>query len=140
LIAYLDTSAWVKIYIPEIGREELIQILKSVNNNFSHQITYVDFFAAIGKAMRIQMIDQKSAEEIVENFKNDWGDCNVMEVSQNMLEIGAAFALRYQLRGYDSLQLAAAHILSEAYEETITFVCFDKQLNQAAKKLGMRTL
>ena len=40
------------------------------------------------------------------------------------------------LRGYDSVQLAAAHQLHEHFALPLTFACFDRRLNQAATIAG----
>lgn len=37
------------------------------------------------------------------------------------------------LRGYESVQLAAAHQLNGHFALPLTFACFDRRLNQAAK-------
>ena len=45
----------------------------------------------------------------------------------------------FALRGYDSVQLAAARTLQEATQEELHFTCFDTRLRKAAKVLGMLT-
>ena len=56
-----------------------------------------------------------------------------------MVELAGEFADIFALRGYDSVQLAAARTLQEATQEELHFACFDTRLRKAAKVLGMRT-
>ena len=50
------------------------------------------------------------------------------------------FSEAFALRGYDSVQLAAAHQLHEQFALPLTFACFDRRLNQAAKLLKLEVL
>jgi hypothetical protein len=44
------------------------------------------------------------------------------------------------LRGYDSVQLAAAHELDQSTDQPLTFACFDRRLKQAASLLQLKVL
>jgi hypothetical protein len=50
------------------------------------------------------------------------------------------YAEAFALRGYDSVQLAAAHILQEQFDLPLTFACFDRRLNQAARLLQLEVI
>ena len=58
-----------------------------------------------------------------------------VEVSQPLVETAGRFADVFALRGYDSVQLAAAHELHVNAEQSVLFACFDRRLNQAAQLL-----
>ncbi len=49
------------------------------------------------------------------------------------------FCDTFALRGYDSVQLAAARQLQQAAWEELHFACFDARLQKAARMLGMLT-
>ena len=51
----------------------------------------------------------------------------------------AEFADTFALRGYDSVQLAAANSLALESGAPVIFACFDTRLNKAAKVLAMDT-
>ena len=70
----------------------------------------------------------------------DWPDYAIVEVTQPLVELAGDYADIFALRGYDSVQLAAARILEEAAGEELQFACFDARLEKAAKVLGMLTL
>lgn len=63
-----------------------------------------------------------------------------MEITQPLVELAGEYADTFALRGYDSVQLAAARILQEAASEDLHFACFDTRLQKSAKVLGMMTL
>jgi len=46
----------------------------------------------------------------------------------------------FALRGYDSVQLAAAHELHVNAEQTVVFASYDRRLNQAAQLLQLEVL
>ena len=50
------------------------------------------------------------------------------------------YADTFALRGYDSIQLAAAFEAGRVAESPICFACFDTRLNKAASVLGMSCL
>lgn len=54
-----------------------------------------------------------------------------------MVELVGEFAETFALRGYDSVQLAAARTLRETAGEEVQFGCFEMRLGKAARILGM---
>jgi hypothetical protein len=60
-----------------------------------------------------------------------------LEVSQSVVERAGDYADTFALRGYGSVQLAAAFEAGQVAETTIDFACFDVRLNKAARVLGM---
>ena len=63
-----------------------------------------------------------------------------VEVSQQLVETAGRFAEVFALRGYDSVQLAAAHELHVNAAQSVLFACFDRRLNQAAQLLQLEVL
>lgn len=61
-------------------------------------------------------------------------------VTRSLVELAGEYADTFALRGYDSVQLAAAHSLQDAAGEELHFACFDARLQKSAKMLGMLTL
>ncbi|MDX8409693.1 MAG: type II toxin-antitoxin system VapC family toxin [Mariprofundales bacterium] len=70
----------------------------------------------------------------------DWPLYITMEINQSLLELAGEYANTFALRGYDSIQLAAAAELARITDMEIMFACFDRRLNRAAKVLGLRLL
>jgi hypothetical protein len=61
-------------------------------------------------------------------------------VSQQLVEADGRFADGFALRGYDSVQLAAAHELQTTTAQTVIFACYDCRLNHAALLLQLEVL
>ena len=68
---------------------------------------------------------------------DEWPRYLVMEVSQQVVEKAGEFADTFALRGYDSVQLAAAHEAMTEGRRPLVFACFDRRLNKAASVLDM---
>ena len=73
-------------------------------------------------------------------FELAWPDFVIADITQPLVEKAGVFAEAFALRGYDSVQLAAAHQLHEQFALPLTFACFDRRLNQAAKLLQLEVL
>jgi len=58
-------------------------------------------------------------------------------VGQSLVERAGEFADAFALRGYDEVQLAAAHELATEAERPVAFACADRRLARAAKILGL---
>lgn len=54
-----------------------------------------------------------------------------------MAELAGDYVDTFALRGYDSVQLAAARIVQESAGEELYFASFDARLQNAAKVLGI---
>lgn len=61
----------------------------------------------------------------------------VLEIDQRLVELVGEYADTFALRGYDSIQLAAAFEAGRISQTPVFFACFDIRLNKAAKLLGM---
>ena len=84
----------------------------------------------------------RNAHQIAhQNLEELWKSFTLIDISDNVLNKAGDFSGRFSLRGYDSVQLAAAdefqHEIGESY--LLLFASFDKQLNLAARNLGIAT-
>jgi len=61
-------------------------------------------------------------------------------VNQTLVELAGEYADTFALRGYDSIQFAAASETARISEQPVTFACFDTRLNKAARILGLTLL
>lgn len=135
---YLDTSAWMKLYVPEAESASVERMIAQSAICASHQITYVEMRAAFAKAWRMGRIDQAQKNTAVAGFETDWRTCKVLDATEQIIRRAGDHADRFGLRGYDSVHLAAAEAISLLLmPEPLTFVCFDDRLNDAAKALGL---
>jgi len=140
MILYLDSSAWVKLYVAEPGQPELIQAASAAVLLVSHLIAYVEVHAAFAKRLRMGDIREHDYDQCLAQFRSDWADTAIVQVDEPLAHSAAEMAFTYALRGYDSVHLAAAQFFHRHSGEPLHFACFDKRLNAAAKSLGLRLL
>lgn len=80
--------------------------------------------------------DRERIELAHQRLHADWPRYAIVQVSQPLVE--QAGELADTLRGYDSVQLAAARILKSGTDEAVAFACYDKRLRKAAQVLGLQ--
>jgi predicted nucleic acid-binding protein len=137
MILYLDTSAIVKRYIRESGSQDVEHAVHRATFSGSAFITRAEVAAAFAKAVRIKLLDQESARQNLETFRQDWNDYERLEVSEVVVARADDMAWQHGLRGYDAVQLAAALIWQETLESAVTFATYDKNLWVVARQVGL---
>jgi uncharacterized protein len=139
---YLETSALVKLYVYEVGTERLLTLADDTLGNRLAilSLAQVEFRAAIRRRQRSGGISAVDANEIVEAFRqHSEGRFLVQTFSESLTDVACALLDAYQLRAYDSMQLAGYLTLRSicGVEEPI-FVCADRALLAAAQNEGCR--
>lgn len=94
----------------------------------------------MARRQREDLLSADDVEQARERLSKLWPSFTVVEVSQQLVEVAGRFADGFVLRGYDSVQLAAAHQLRDNAEQNVLFACFDRRLNQAAQLLQLEVL
>jgi uncharacterized protein len=100
------------------------------------RIAWAETYAALTRRAREVREDRSSIEAAKAALASDWPHYVVLEVSQSVAERAGDYADTFALRGYGSMQLAAAFEAGRITETTIDFACFDVRLNKAAQVLG----
>ncbi|MDP2752531.1 MAG: type II toxin-antitoxin system VapC family toxin [Rhodocyclaceae bacterium] len=136
---YCDTSALVKLYVKEDSSEAMQALAESASMIAVCRITWAEVMAALTRRLRESPANAEVIEAIRECIRVDWSRYAIIEITQPLVELAGDFADTFALRGYDSIQLAAARILQEASDDVLHFACFDTRLQRAAKVLGMTT-
>jgi len=104
------------------------------------RITWAESMAALAQRGRVKGANQAGLTQARSLLEQTWPDFAIADVTQPLVEKAGVYAEAFALRGYDSVQLAAAHNLQERFDLPLTFACFDRQLNQAAKLLQREVL
>jgi uncharacterized protein len=141
---YLDSSALVKRYVSETGTTWIRQLCdpQSQHTIYTVRISGAEIVAALFLRVRTGSVMTTVAQSVARQFRNDFQHAyRIVEVSPGVVEHAMDLAESQGLRGYDSVQLAAALVLQDVRLSLglspITFLCADKQLNQAARAEGM---
>jgi predicted nucleic acid-binding protein len=137
LICYLDSSALVKRYIEEPGADQIRQLIADAEALGTVAISRVEVVAALGKAVRLGAVTREHGESARRFFQTEWRDLSRIEISDHVIERAADLAWGHGLRGYDSVQLAAAMIWQETIGFPLTLATFDAKLWEAAARVGL---
>ena len=137
MILFCDTSALVKLYLQETGSDALLTEASAASAVAVCRIAWAEAMAAMARRAREVPADAAVLDAARRRLQDDWPRYLVVEVTQPLVELAGEYADTFALRGYDSIQLAAARTVQEASRENLRFACFDSRLRKAAKVLGM---
>lgn len=140
MILFCDTSALLKLFIDEQDSESMIKAHSSSEGIAVCRITWAESMAAFAQRTRFKGANQAGLAQARSIFEQAWPGFAIADVTQSLVEKAGVFSEAFALRGYDSVQLAAAHQLHEQFALPLTFACFDRRLNQAAKLLKLEVL
>lgn len=140
-LLYLDTSAWLKLYVEEDGSEAVHAAVEQAEQTCTHLIAYAELRAALAKAQRMNRLTAEQKTVLLPVIEQDWETLNVILPTEMLIKRAGNLADQFGLRGYDSIHLAAAEAISlQIMPQPLVFACFDKHLNESAKLLGMTIL
>ena len=142
-IYYSDTSAVVKLYVPEIGSAWITSeyqqpdVLVIIGD-----ITTFEVPAAFKRAEREKRLSSIQRQQALTRFDVDCAQVFLMEtITPAVLAQARNLIERHPLRAYDAIQLAIALKLYPSVMKLggipFTFVSADDSLNQAASSEGL---
>lgn len=143
---YLDTSALVKRYAAEPGTAWVLTLTdpRARHDIYTVRVTGPEVVAALFRKARNGEIRRADAVRASGNFRRDWlTQFQLVEVDDRVTDLAMDLAERHGLRGYDSVQLAAAVQLHRTRLAmrltTLTFVSADVGQLRAAGAEGLLT-
>lgn len=140
MILFCDTSALMKLYIIEADSKALRERLAETEAVAVCRVSWAEAHAALSRRAREVPEDAAVIEQAKVALAQDWPHFVVMDVNQALVELAGEYADAFALRGYDSIQLAAAFEAGRIAMSPVCFACFDARLNKAAKMLGLTCL
>jgi predicted nucleic acid-binding protein len=130
----------MKLLVEEDQSGQMRQVITTVEAIGVCRISWAETMAALARRQREDPISSDDLEQARQHLIQSWKTFTIVEVSQPLVETAGRFADIFALRGYDSVQLAAAHELHLNAEQTVLFACYDRRLNQAAQLLQLEVL
>jgi len=142
-VYFLDSSALVKRYVPEVGTS-WVQALTdpdSGNQLFIARITWVEVLSALARRQREGSLDISQITQIVLAFRHHLNtQYRVLELTQTLAELAGQLVNRHPMRAYDAVQLASAVSLHTAITQaqlpTLVFLTADDRLITIAQTMG----
>lgn len=137
MILYLDSSAIVKRYIQEAGSSELNSLIVESQGIGTNIISRAEVAAGIMRATRLSILLGEDALRALRAFRLEWESYQRLGVNEATVARADDLVINYDLRGYDAVHLASAHLWQEAVGEAVTMVTFDQILQSAATETGL---
>jgi predicted nucleic acid-binding protein len=134
LIAYLDTSSLVKLYVEEEGSRLTRELVDRAQLVATSVVAYAEARAALARQRREGGLTGPGYDRVKNDFERDWPRYLTIEVSEAVYRSAGDLAEKHHLRGFDSLHLASYLSLYRAGARQVRFSAFDEALNRAARK------
>ncbi len=142
---FIDSSALVKRYVPEIGSAWLRALLEPQTGNewFIARITWVEVKSALARREREGSLTPTDQTLIIQRFRFDLNhQYQVIELDAILALMAGQLVEQYPLRAY-AVQLASALRLQTAMATTpsvqLLFVTADNRLSESAQTVGLLT-
>lgn len=135
MIAYLDSSALLKLYLDdEADAGALRDIVDLPTSLVTSRLAYVEVRAGLASARRGGRLTTGSHDVAVGAFDDLWSQHDVIECNAALGSRAAEVAEQYGLRAGDAIHLASA---LEMWDEAIVVVAWDERLRVAASAAGL---
>ena len=137
MIVYLDTSAWVKLYVREEGSKELRNAINKAGALASSVVAYPEARAAFARLKAQGHSVEAKHQQRLAQLNLDWENMLRIELTPTIVRSAGDLAEVYGLRGFDSIHLASALWLKEQTKTPLRFAVFDQKLKAAAERAGL---
>jgi predicted nucleic acid-binding protein len=136
--AYFDTSALIKRYVEELGRREVVELLRK-NRCVISAVLPVEVRSGLRRRVADRTLDAKRLPSVLKRFAADRPYWTVIEVTSEVLTAAEALTA-HPLRALDSIHIASAKIFGDRTGyEAFTFISADAQQTKVAEALGLKT-
>jgi len=137
--AYLDTSAYIKLYFQEKGSSKVITIGKTYNI-LSSALLSLECFSALARKKQEGYFSNEEFQEIVNRIQKDLVYVEIINVTEEILRKAEEVILHAVSRTLDAIHIASAMLFIESTEIDLLFVTADKQQQKWAITCGLKTL
>ena len=140
MIIYLDTSAWVKLYVQEPGSKELRAYANKAETLAASVVAYPEARATFARLKAQGFSTEAKHQQRLAQLNLDWGNLLRIELVPAVVRTAGDLAEVYGLRGFDSIHLASALWLKEKTSAPLCFAVFDQRLRTAAERAGLAVM
>jgi predicted nucleic acid-binding protein len=136
--AYFDTSALIKRYVEELGRREVLGLVRK-NQCVVSAVLPVEVRSALRHRLAEKTLDARRVPGILKRLAADRAYWTVIEVSREVLATAESLSGAHPLRALDAIHIASARLFGDrTASQTFTFVSADRQQTTVAGVLGMK--
>lgn len=137
MIAYLDTSSLMKLFVQEEGSQAVASLVEDSQGVAISLVGYAEARAALGMASREARLTPGEHRRAVRQLEEAWADFIVIAVQEALIRLAGALAEQHGLRGFDAIHLASAVWLQRQIGDAIRFAAADVRLCAAAGSEGL---
>ena len=134
MIAYFDTSALVKLFLDEPGRELVGRFWEAFGTKVTSVAAYPEARSALAGAARDGRLSIARRARAVDGLDSVLEEMSVVELGISLAREAGDLADRCGLRGYDAVHLASALSIDD---EATTVITWDADLAEAAAAAGL---
>jgi len=134
LIAYLDTSALVKLTVDEVGSGEMRSLWDEGLPIAGSAIGYSELCCSLAAVVRSGRLPVAAADEVLDLANDIWKRIFTIAADGALARRAGALGAFHGLRALDAIHVATALTLVEA-EPTV--VSWDRRLRRAARAEGL---
>jgi len=135
--AYFDTSALVKRYVDEIGRREVLRLLRR-HACVTSAVLPVELRSALKRRVSEGTVDSSRVPEVLKRVAVDRAYWTLMDVGPDVLAAAETLAAAYPLRTLDAIHVASAQLFAgRVTSPELIFVSADARQIAAAAAVGM---
>jgi len=137
VIAYVDTSTLVKLFVAEEGSEATRHMLREAWSIGTGLLTRAELGAALARGARRGLISEEESQEARQQMEVAWSTWVHIAVDETLVSRAESLAWEHELRGYDAIHLASALTWQEHIEHQVVLTTFDWELWEAAQQVGL---
>jgi uncharacterized protein len=137
--AYFDTSALIKRYVEEPGRDEVLRLLRK-NDCVTSAVLPIEIRSALRRRVFEGTLDAKQVVAFHKRLTADRPFWTIVGVSHEVLAAAETLAAAHPLRALDAIHVASAQTFaSRITPSDFVFVSADLRQTTVARTLGMVT-
>jgi uncharacterized protein len=137
--AYFDTSALVKRYIDEVGRRQVLQLLRR-HECVASAVLPVELRSVLRRRVTEGTLEPARLPEILKRVSADSAYWTLVEVGAEVLAAAEKLVATHPLRTLDAIHVASAQLFAAGVSESdLMFVSADKRQAEAAAVIGLAT-
>jgi uncharacterized protein len=137
--AYFDTSALVKRYVDEEGRQTVLRLLRR-HQCVTSALLPVELRSALRRRVTDGSLDARRVPDILKRFAADREFWASIEVTREVLQAAEKLVATHPLRTLDAIHVASAGLFADRLSmSALTFVSADTRQTAVAAAVGMAT-
>ena len=137
--AYFDTSALVKRYIDEVGRRQVLQLLRR-HECVASAVLPVELRSALRRRVTEGTLEAARVPEILKRVAADRAYWTLVGVGAEVLDAAERLVAVHPLRTLDAIHVASAQVFAAGVSASgLMFVSADKRQTEAAAVIGLAT-